>query len=63
MLVNEGEVAWKVLQDSNQIVDIVMDNAGYELFTDLCLADFLVSSQKAKKVTVGLIMKLMKVQY
>ena len=27
-----------------------MDNAGYELFTDLCLADFIVSAKKAKKV-------------
>ena len=27
-----------------------MDNAGYELFTDLCLADFLIASNMATKV-------------
>ena len=31
-------------------VDIVLDNAGFELFTDLCLAEFLVSSGVASRV-------------
>ena len=31
-------------------VDIVLDNAGFELFTDLCLAQFLVSMRLANKV-------------
>jgi len=30
--------------------DIVFDNAAYELFADLCLADFLVSSGVARLV-------------
>ena len=38
-------------QDTNQIVDIVMDNAGFELFSDLCLADFLISCNVAKTVS------------
>lgn len=50
ILVNQCQDVWKLIQDSNQIIDIVMDNAGYELFTDLCLADFLISCKKAKQV-------------
>lgn len=50
ILVDQTSSVWESLEDSNQIVDIVMDNAGYELFTDLCLADFLISSGKACKV-------------
>ena len=36
--------------DSNQTIDIIMDNAGFELFTDLCLADYLCSAKLVKKV-------------
>ena len=32
------------------MVDIVMDNSGFELFTDLCLADFLITSGIASAV-------------
>ena len=35
-------------------VDIVVDNAGFELVTDLCLADFLVSSGVASEVVFQL---------
>ena len=55
ILVNETEEAWSALHPSSPaagaIVDIVMDNAGYELFTDLCLADFLIASNLASKVS------------
>lgn len=53
ILVNHWQEAWNILeekQDTNQIVDIVMDNAGFELFSDLCLADFLISCNVAKTV-------------
>lgn len=33
-------------------VDIVLDNAGFELFTDLCLADFLVNMELANLVVL-----------
>lgn len=32
------------------LADIIFDNAGYEVFSDLCLADFLVTNNLAKKV-------------
>ena len=32
------------------VVDIVMDNAGFELFSDLCLADFLITTGLASVV-------------
>lgn len=28
---------------NNMFSDIILDNSGYELFTDLCLADYLVT--------------------
>lgn len=39
---------------SAQRVDIIVDNAGFELFCDLCLADFLVSAGFTKKVYLQL---------
>ncbi|EAA07056.3 AGAP010723-PA, partial [Anopheles gambiae str. PEST] len=35
---------------SSGIVEIINDNSGYELFTDLCLADFIVRHQLAPQV-------------
>jgi hypothetical protein len=54
ILVDETAEAWSALQGGG-IVDIVMDNAGYELFTDLCLADFLITSNVASKVIYVLV--------
>ncbi|XP_058459912.1 damage-control phosphatase ARMT1-like isoform X2 [Malaya genurostris] len=31
-------------------IDIINDNSGYELFTDLCLADFIIEHQLVKRV-------------
>ena len=42
---NKGE-AWQCTVDRGKraTLDIMMDNSGFELFTDLCLAEFLVKS-------------------
>merc|ERR1711936_413916 len=52
ILSNNSREAWECLVGSGRgsTVDIVMDNSGFELFTDLCLADFLVTSGVAAKV-------------
>lgn len=54
VLVDATDFAWQILNkqkanDSN-IVDMVLDNAGYELFTDICLAVFLVQFGLAGKI-------------
>ncbi|XP_052872013.1 damage-control phosphatase ARMT1-like [Anopheles cruzii] len=36
--------------DTDRVVEIINDNSGYELFTDLCLADFIVHHRIAPKV-------------
>jgi len=52
ILVDSSHRAWQCLStgDSNQIVDVIMDNAGFELFTDLCLSDYLLTCNLVKKV-------------
>lgn len=40
----------KMTMPSVVIFDIVCDNAGYELFTDLCIAHFLIAKDIVKKV-------------
>jgi len=44
ILKNDQEYVWQHIKSMNsQRVDIVLDNAGYELYTDLVFADFLVT--------------------
>ncbi|XP_076749989.1 damage-control phosphatase ARMT1 isoform X2 [Xylocopa sonorina] len=56
ILVDNSEFVWNLLRkkDSNSthIIDIILDNAGYEFFTDLCLAAFLTSSKLAEKIRI-----------
>lgn len=51
LLVDHSEKVTEFLLDMKEgsIVDIVMDNAGFELVSDLCLADYLVSTGLVKK--------------
>ncbi|XP_014486883.1 PREDICTED: protein-glutamate O-methyltransferase-like isoform X2 [Dinoponera quadriceps] len=54
ILSNDWEQVWNILRDKNEAecvtIDIVLDNAGYELFTDLCLAAFLIVKNLTIKV-------------
>lgn len=43
---------WFSQQDANAQVDILLDNAGYELVTDLVLADYLITHHHAGHVTL-----------
>lgn len=50
ILVNDLNSAYQVLKNKDNTIDIILDNAGYELFNDLVFADFLIWSGIAKKV-------------
>jgi len=52
VLRDETSHVWSMLASLKpcRFVDIVLDNAGFELFTDLCLAEFLISSGTASRV-------------
>lgn len=58
ILVNDMEHLWSLLSNRKKTrekasivrVDIVLDNSGFELVTDLTLADFLLSSKLATEV-------------
>lgn len=52
ILADDTNAMWECISttDGNIIVDFVCDNAGYELFTDLCLGDFLISRNLAAKI-------------
>lgn len=54
ILVNNSEFVWNLLKkkETNEtaIIDMILDNAGYELFTDLCLSIFLTAFKFAGKI-------------
>ena len=58
ILVNDMDRLWSLLSNCKKTrekesvtrVDIVLDNSGFELITDLVLADFLLSSKLATKI-------------
>lgn len=48
---DDSQLLWQLLSKNNSgIVDIVLDNAGYELFTDLSFAAFITSQGLTPKV-------------
>jgi len=58
ILVNDLEIAYNILKKEKKAgkkerrVDIVLDNAGFELYVDLLLADFLLSSGLATHIVL-----------
>ncbi|KAI4472124.1 hypothetical protein MML48_1g01843 [Holotrichia oblita] len=52
IICDHSENVWNAISTDTQseIIDIVLDNAGYELYTDLCLADFVITNKYATKI-------------
>ncbi|XP_058796917.1 damage-control phosphatase ARMT1-like [Phymastichus coffea] len=55
LLIDDSRKVWNLLDiccldKMDNIIDIVLDNAAYELFTDLCLAAYLITFKFAKKI-------------
>ncbi|XP_063710092.1 damage-control phosphatase ARMT1-like [Culicoides brevitarsis] len=56
VLINQSSEIWDTLKAANGAADVqfINDNAGYELFTDVVLADYLIEHKLAKKITFNL---------
>lgn len=50
IVVNDEELLWQYIKSSVAQMDFVLDNAGFELFCDLCLADFLITAGFVKRI-------------
>lgn len=52
IIANNVKAIWESLNviNANNTITIITDNAGYELFTDFCLADYLISSKLATTI-------------
>ncbi|EZA57634.1 hypothetical protein X777_00734 [Ooceraea biroi] len=55
IIVNDSECAWHIVSERTgknvENIHMVLDNAGYELFTDMCLAAFLIRILPRAKIT------------
>jgi hypothetical protein len=53
--VNDFDLLWNILQSCNEDrIDIIADNSGFELYMDLCLADWLIRTKYASTVYIHL---------
>ena len=51
ILTDDSGACWRdLVENTNSTVSLVMDNSGFELFTDLCLADFLITTGVVTKI-------------
>ena len=51
ILVDDSLGVWEQLQGSeNSRIDFILDNSGFELFTDLCFSEFLLHTKMAETV-------------
>ena len=51
LLADDTESVWSRLIENTSNIHIILDNAGFELITDLVLADFLISANLVKQIT------------
>ena len=50
LLVDDSKHVIELFKHGKELlIDVIMDNAGFEMLSDLCLADYLISSNFAKK--------------
>lgn len=58
ILINHSDMVWKNLIELEKEkagasrLDLILDNSGFELFTDLCLAEYLVSTKIVSHVQI-----------
>ena len=51
ILTDDSGACWlDLVANTSSTVSLVMDNSGFELFTDLCLADFLITTGVVTKI-------------
>lgn len=51
IIVDNSQDVWNVIHSNeNSRIDFVLDNSGFELFTDLCFAEFLLHANLAKEI-------------
>lgn len=54
VLSDDTQLIWSCISEEsnngNRIVDIILDNSGYELFTDLLVAEYIIDKKLASKV-------------